>query len=77
MKKVFTFILMTIAVLGQAQNFTSNNLVVSRVGNGTDALSTTSSCQISLLEFSTSGTNQTPVQTVDLGTSGDDKIRDR
>ncbi len=78
-RKFFTLIVFIsfFAVRSSAQ-FTQGNLVVTRVGDGTSALSTGNTAPVSLLEFNTSNTTatlalttQTPVTTVNLtGGSG-------
>ncbi len=64
MKSLFTFCLLVMTLVVQAQ-FTANRLVVSRVGNGSTALSV-NTAPVSLLEFTTAGA---PGTSVNLGSS--------
>ncbi|OAQ39809.1 hypothetical protein A5893_09540 [Pedobacter psychrophilus] len=66
---VFLFALIFCTSTTFAQNFVSGNLVVTRVGDGSTALSA-NTAPISLLEFTTIGVNQaTPIKTVTLGST--------
>lgn len=64
MKSLFTLIVLSVAISAQAQ-FTANRLAVTRVGNGSTALST-NTAPVSLLEFTTAGVAGT---TVNLGST--------
>lgn len=56
MKKLFTFFLAVGSLTASSQSFTSGNLVVSRLGNGTETLSETSTSSVFLDEYNLSGT---------------------
>ncbi len=72
MKKLFTLIFILCSLVIQAQNFTVGNLVVTRVGDGATALSSTTTAPITLLEYSPAGGSAT--KTLVIPSTGTDKI---
>jgi hypothetical protein len=59
MKKIYLLsIFVLAAMVANSQSFTPNNLVVTRVGDGSTSLTTGNTAPISLLEFTTTGVNQ-------------------
>ncbi len=71
MKRLFTLLFTLCVLIVHAQTFTSGNLVVLRVGNGSTTLDATSA-PITLLEYATSGGSAT--KTLAISSTGADKL---
>ncbi|MBC7845607.1 MAG: T9SS type A sorting domain-containing protein [Flavobacterium sp.] len=66
MKRILLLVGLFITTLCARAQYSAGNLVVTRVGDGSTALSSTSTTLVNLLEFAPTGTAQTPVSTTAL-----------